>query len=194
MRTSSARCRPTLRSASPRSGKPRCGLRVSCGKQATGSIHSRQAVQQQAPPCKHATGIGEPQICQPAWTRHFGLSTCPMQVVDAAVLRFPRAVTHFSPGSAKWRPTQACAAGPGEMACCGSTGWCSLRFGPAVHRLPLQHPTLSCSPDVPQETSFGNLWLAGDWVKGVQHGANGLSQASRRRCRWFYSSACPADC
>lgn len=62
--------------------------------------------------------------CEPAFRE--------AKVVDAAVLRFPRAVTHFSPGSAKWRPTQ--------------------------------------------ETSFDNLWLAGDWVKGVQHGANGLSQ------------------
>ncbi|EFN58666.1 hypothetical protein CHLNCDRAFT_29963 [Chlorella variabilis] len=54
------------------------------------------------------------------------------KVEDAAVLRFPRAVTHFSPGSAKYRPTQA--------------------------------------------TSFDNLFMAGDWVKGLDHGANGLSQ------------------
>jgi len=54
------------------------------------------------------------------------------RVVDSAVLRFPRAVTHFSPGSLKYRPEQL--------------------------------------------TSFGNVVLAGDWVKGVPHGANGLSQ------------------
>ena len=53
-------------------------------------------------------------------------------VVDSAVLRFPKAVTHFSPGSAQYRPTQA--------------------------------------------TSFPNLFLAGDYIKGLDHGANGLSQ------------------
>jgi uncharacterized protein with NAD-binding domain and iron-sulfur cluster len=52
--------------------------------------------------------------------------------VDSAVLRFPRAVTHFSPGSLQHRPQQL--------------------------------------------TSFGNVMLAGDWVKGLEHGANGLSQ------------------
>lgn len=44
------------------------------------------------------------------------------------------------------------------------------------------HHLSTCHAPIPladlQETSFGNLWLAGDWVKGVQHGANGLSQAS----------------
>ncbi|WIA34177.1 hypothetical protein OEZ86_012535 [Tetradesmus obliquus] len=54
------------------------------------------------------------------------------QVVDSAVLRFPKAVTHFSPGSYASRPFQA--------------------------------------------TSIPNCFLAGDWVKGVSHGANGLSQ------------------
>lgn len=54
------------------------------------------------------------------------------RVVDSAVVRAPRAVTHFSPGSNRHRPEQL--------------------------------------------TSFGNVVLAGDWVKGVPHGANGLSQ------------------
>jgi len=54
------------------------------------------------------------------------------KVVDSAVLRFPRAVTKFSPGSHQNRPRQL--------------------------------------------TSFGNVMLAGDWVKGLEHGANGLSQ------------------
>ena len=55
-----------------------------------------------------------------------------LQVVDSAVLRFPNAVTHFSPGSYTSRPLQ--------------------------------------------RTSFGNVFMAGDWVKGLNHGANGLSQ------------------
>jgi uncharacterized protein with NAD-binding domain and iron-sulfur cluster len=57
---------------------------------------------------------------------------CESRVVDYAVLRFPKAVTHFSPGSYKNRPFQA--------------------------------------------TSIPNAFMAGDWVKGVDHGANGLSQ------------------
>ena len=56
------------------------------------------------------------------------------QVEDSAVLRFPQAVTHFSPGSYASRPYQT--------------------------------------------TSLSNLFMAGDWVKGVPHGANGLSQVS----------------
>ena len=65
--------------------------------------------------------------------------TCPAltgavasQVVDSAVLRFPKAVTHFSAGSYSSRPLQT--------------------------------------------TSLPNVFMAGDWVKGVPHGANGLSQ------------------
>ena len=59
-----------------------------------------------------------------------------VQVEDSAVLRFPRAVTHFSPGSHRWRPQQ--------------------------------------------RSSLPGVYVAGDWVKGVDHGANGLSQARGR--------------
>lgn len=52
--------------------------------------------------------------------------------VTAQVLRFPKAVTHFSPGSYASRPMQS--------------------------------------------TSIPNVFMAGDWVKGLDHGANGLSQ------------------
>lgn len=52
-----------------------------------------------------------------------------------------------------------------------------------------------CSfPDGLQETSFDNLWLAGDWVKGVQHGANGLSQASRQWLRHQIDGSAPHGC
>lgn len=55
-----------------------------------------------------------------------------LQVVDSAVLKFPKAVTHFSPGSHRHMPEQ--------------------------------------------QTSFPNVFIAGDWVKNIDHGANGLSQ------------------
>ncbi len=57
-----------------------------------------------------------------------------LQVVDSAVLKFPKAVTHFSPGSHASMPEQT--------------------------------------------TSFPNVFIAGDWVKNIDHGANGLSQVS----------------
>ena len=57
-----------------------------------------------------------------------------LQVIDSKVLRFPKAVTHFSPGSHASRPRQ--------------------------------------------QTSFGNVFIAGDWVRDLDHGANGLSQVS----------------
>ncbi|KAF6263863.1 hypothetical protein COO60DRAFT_1470323 [Scenedesmus sp. NREL 46B-D3] len=64
------------------------------------------------------------EVCEPGFKD--------ANVVDSAVLRFPKAVTHFSPGSYASRPHQV--------------------------------------------TSIPNCFLAGDWVKGVSHGANGLSQ------------------
>ena len=51
---------------------------------------------------------------------------------DAAVLKFSKAVSHFSVGSHKHMPEQ--------------------------------------------RTSLSNAFIAGDWVKNVDHGANGLSQ------------------
>ena len=54
------------------------------------------------------------------------------EIIDSAVLRFPKAVSHFSPGRHKNRPYQ--------------------------------------------RTSIPNLMIAGDYVKGLNHGANGLSQ------------------
>ena len=62
------------------------------------------------------------------------LSVVFTQVVDSAVLKFPKAVTHFSPGSHASMPEQT--------------------------------------------TSFPNVFIAGDWVKNTDHGANGLSQAN----------------
>lgn len=68
--------------------------------------------------------------------RHLQCPCCAAgaQVVDSVVLRFPKAVTHFSPGSYQHRPRQA--------------------------------------------TSIANVFLAGDYVKDVPHGAYGLSQVS----------------
>ncbi|KAF5833500.1 hypothetical protein DUNSADRAFT_10187 [Dunaliella salina] len=54
------------------------------------------------------------------------------KVVDSVVLRYPNAVTHFSPGSYPDRPFQT--------------------------------------------TSIPNIMMAGDWVRGLQHDAAGLSQ------------------
>jgi uncharacterized protein with NAD-binding domain and iron-sulfur cluster len=64
------------------------------------------------------------ETCEPAFKD--------AKVVDSIVLRFARAVTHFSVGSYVHRPLPS--------------------------------------------TSIPNLFLCGDWVKGVPHGANGLSQ------------------
>lgn len=63
-------------------------------------------------------------LCEP----EFGYAN----IEDAAVVRCPKGVTHFSPGSHKNRPLQ--------------------------------------------QTSFPNVVIAGDWIKGLDHGANGLSQ------------------
>ena len=51
-----------------------------------------------------------------------------------------------------------------------------LRFAGAVtHFSPGSHASMPT-----QTTSFGNVFMAGDWVKDVPHGANGLSQACLR--------------
>lgn len=55
-----------------------------------------------------------------------------VKIVDSAVVKFPNAVTHFSPGSLRSRPDQI--------------------------------------------TPYSNVAIAGDYVKNVPHGANGLSQ------------------
>ena len=57
-----------------------------------------------------------------------------LQVVDSAVLKFSKAVTHFSPGCHTFMPEQ--------------------------------------------QTSIRNCFIAGDWVKNIDHGANGLSQVT----------------
>eukprot|EP00798_Chlamydomonas_sp_ICE-L_P017417 gene17417-23717_t len=64
------------------------------------------------------------------------ITTTGAALEDSIVIRFPKAVSHFSPGSYRDRPTQA--------------------------------------------TSIPNLFIAGDWVKDVPHGANGLSQERAR--------------
>ncbi|KAJ9522148.1 hypothetical protein QJQ45_005136 [Haematococcus lacustris] len=66
--------------------------------------------------------------CEPAFRE--------AKVLDSVVLRYPKAVTHFSPGCYTYRPQQA--------------------------------------------TSLPNVFMAGDWVKGLNHGANGLSQGRSR--------------
>jgi uncharacterized protein with NAD-binding domain and iron-sulfur cluster len=66
------------------------------------------------------------------------------KVIDSAVLRFPRAVTHFSPGSLRSRPYQLTSFTRGKLRRDDDEGACVV--------------------------------LAGDWVRGLQHGANGLSQ------------------
>ena len=47
-----------------------------------------------------------------------------------------------------------------------------LRFSNAVtHFSPGSYPSRPL-----QRTSLGNVYMAGDWVRGLDHGANGLSQ------------------
>ena len=77
------------------------------------------------------------------------LSPSPPQVVDAAVLRFPRAVTHFSPGSAKWRPTQVSWKFPKVVVL--RMSWCthpamSCMCMPALEEPRLPIKLSSCSP------------------------------------------------
>jgi hypothetical protein len=65
-----------------------------------------------------------------------------LQVVDSAVLRFPRAVTHFSPGSAKYRPTQVgtgCGGGtaPEPAAARCLQGWLRIACRDAAASVPV---------------------------------------------------------
>ncbi|KAF8066234.1 pds [Scenedesmus sp. PABB004] len=98
------------------------------GARARGSPRPAQARARRAPPPMRAQIVARVkshlEACEPAFRD--------AAVVDSAVLRFPKAVTHFSPGSYVARPYQV--------------------------------------------TSLRNVFIAGDWVKGVPHGANGLSQ------------------
>jgi uncharacterized protein with NAD-binding domain and iron-sulfur cluster len=92
------------------------------------------------------------------------------------MLCFPQAVTHFSPGSFAVRlpQTTACYALSSQI-----PRFCSQVLDSAVLRFPqaVTHFSPGSYASRPlQTTSFGNLFMAGDWVKDVPHGANGLSQ------------------
>ncbi len=82
--------------------------------------------------CMHAHALPFPPPTPTTHTHTQHNANTGAKVVDSVVLRYARAVTHFSPGSYQDRPYQA--------------------------------------------TSIPNAFIAGDWIKGLQHGANGLSQ------------------
>lgn len=102
------------------------------------------------------------------------------KVVDSVVLRYPRAVTHFTPGSFEDRPNQATSVPNVFMVIVD-------KFHSSLHRavVCIESQPMNTSIDLGPRTHFtpvlfcytaGDTRQAGDWIKGLQHGANGLSQ------------------
>ena len=93
------------------------------------------------------------------------------------MLRFPGAVTHFSPGSHASRPLQTTSIQNIFMA--GDPWRCMLAL-PCRRAIEAGWWTPACSLGTASCTQACSLETAlvhaGDWVKGVPHGANGLSQ------------------
>lgn len=105
-------------------------------------------------PAASAAGAIATTTLPPRWCSIQVWAVSWSQVVDSAVLRFPKAVTHFSPGSYTSRPMQ--------------------------------------------QTSLDNVFMAGDWVRGLEHGANGLSQVrtslGTRGYRWTSGGCTQVAC
>jgi hypothetical protein len=137
-------------------------------------------------------------------------------VVDSVVLRYPKAVTHFSPGCYEDRPYQVrmrpCL-GDATMTrgykmlnhsrpdhspefpwpfqancrCClffrAIPSGCRWHVRPVIHAWSLVSPgTLFLAF---QATSLPNTFIAGDWIKGLDHDAHGLSQVRMNYCDAF---------
>ena len=158
--TSSARCRPTWQSASLRSGMRRWAAPAG----PAGGLLAVLEVGVVAQPAAHSpclpAGTTNPMHTVPPW-----LPRGPEQVVDAAVLRFPRAVTHFSPGSAQWRPTQV--RWRGRQGGLGCVLFRLVCVPPAVPTLacPLRHPTRLCRPPALRTCSWRVTGSRG-WTTG----------------------------
>lgn len=150
-----AECEPAFREAKVRPGVLG-GWRFSAACASCASCWQRAV--QQAGQLSQRPGKQPVTISDLAWVSDSpDLPTPYPQVVDAAVLRFPRAVTHFSPGSAKWRPTQACAAGRGEAldvcaACLVASSIVTLPFTRAI-----QTPAHLCAVHILQRKHTGTL-------------------------------------